>query len=376
MNDFDFEELDKAVGALASKTHEEHGGAAPSEPVTVTPASPVKSASAEQRPARHLTISQPVPTAPTPSTSSPEAQPQPVSVPAAKHRLTDARPKNRGAFMDIVPPASRKTPSRAGVSVQPISNPEDILPEEPGPASDSLPPKDQADTAKAVPQPLPETDMADRAQPKPQEPPAKPAATPSVAKSDEVAWPDPLDFHDSSAQKESTKQPAAASPQDAADTPELAEPTSPFLTEAKVNKRPLGAFSNFKPTEEPEPPAPPDLLNMAEDSTPSKEESQPPKAPLPPQKSDKEAEEEPASPDLHGKAMMSIPDQYRTEPKATDKTPRPVYDTKEYHPPLIEATAHEHHRGSMWGKIFVAFLVLALLIAVGYMAYIFMMPRQ
>lgn len=369
MNDFDFEELDKAVGALASKTRDEHGSQEPIVPAALKITSSNEPAAAAPR----IALS----AAPAP-VSSPEPQPvrsqpdeaKPVFL--SKHRLNDTRPRGRGAFMDIVPPtsSSRKTPTRVGVSVQPVSSLDKIVPENGAEEANKDEPSPAGKTPElsALPQkPLAQPETTDEhAQPKSVEPqaPAKPESADTKG-DDDVAWPDPLDFG-----AESAKQKPAEEPAD-----EPTEPVSPFLAEAKVSKRPLGAFSNFKPVDEPkstDEPANPDELTPEADGV----FQEPEKAPLPPKEGVK-PEEKPPKPDLHETAMMAIPDQYRPGPKQADKTPRPVYDTKEYHPPLIEATGHHEHRGggSVWGKIFVALVALALIAVGGYFAYIYFVQQ-
>lgn len=368
MNDFDFEELDKAVNQLASKTHDEHGD------LDSAPAQASKPVSAVGMPASIAPVSKPEPkpepaAIPTPATSVEAPAVKSTSVPA-KHRLGDT-PARRGSFMDIVPPAPRKSPTRVGVSVQPVSKAEEITPEAPAKAEPE-PINAPASKPEVEPKPAPEL----TAEPHLERTEIQPRPDASVAaevgkESTDVAWPDPLDFNDD---KPVTSTVSA----------ESTEPVSPFLAEAKVEKRPLGAFSNFKATEEPKQPeaneelAKPEPQVVQDELTPETDGTfkEPEKAPLPPKEGEKPEEKESAKPDLHGAAMMSIPDQYRPEPKATDKTPRPVYDTKEYHPPLIEATSHEHRGGgSMWGKIFIAFVVLALIAVGGYFAYIYFVQQ-
>lgn len=375
MNDFDFEELDKAVNNLATKTQDEHGASQSAVTPKVAPivAAPTVAASEpkpEPKP-EPVTVSTPVTSTEAPtikSTSSP-----------AKHRLGDTRSPRRGSFMDIVPPAPRKVPTRVGVSVQPVSKADEIVPEAPVPAK--VEPEEPAlpdlselkldlDMApKASESPI--EPKAERAEPKPTEPQTHQAPAEGDKKPEgDVAWPDPLDF--------GADKPAAVK----ADEP--AEPVSPFLAEAKVEKRPLGAFSNFKPAEAPAPAEsvePRQTPEVKDELTPEVdgtfEEPKQEKAPLPPKEGEKIEDEEPSKPDVHGAAMMAIPDQYRPEPKTTDKTTRPVFDTKEYHPPLIEAAGHHDHRGggSMWGKIFVAFVALALIAVAGYFAYIYLVQQ-
>lgn len=378
MNDFDFEELDKAVTNLATKTQDDHGGSDPAtapkaSPVVITPA-PASEPKSEPKP-EPVSVS-----TPTPSTEAPAIRS--TSTPA-KHRLGDTRSR-RGSFMDIVPPASRKTATRVGVSVQPVSKAEEIVPEAPVSAPAKVEPEEPAlpdlsdlkldlDVEPKMPEPTAEPKLEERSEPKPTEPQSPPEQTEADKKADgDVAWPDPLDLMD--------EKPAAPKV-DAEPT----EPVSPFLAEAKVEKRPLGAFSNFKPAEEPKPAEPADLKpktpevkdELTPDADGTFEEPKKEKAPLPPKEGEKPEDKEPAKPDVHGAAMMAIPDQYRPEPKATDKTTRPVYDTKEYHPPLIEATGHHEHRGggSVWGKIFIALVALALIAVAGYFAYIYFVQQ-
>lgn len=389
MNDFDFEELDKAVTNLATKV--------PGEPTSTQVPAPPKANAA-------MPSSAPVETKPAPAAADavanePRPEPAAASTPAtpseapairsastpAKHRLGDTRSR-RGSFMDIVPPAPRKPATRVGVSVQPVSKRDEIVPE----ASVAPPAKVESDesdlpdlsslkldldiapkTSTPVAEPKPETS----AEPKPAEPQSTPKQAEDGKKSGEdVAWPDPLDFNDAPSK---SVEPVKAEP-------ESTEPVSPFLAEAKVEKRPLGAFSNFKPASEPKPEPSKPVEEKADESqdelTPQAdgtfEEPKKEKAPLPPKEGENSEDKEPTKPDLHGAAMMAIPDQYRPEPKATDKTTRPVYDTKEYHPPLVEAAGHEHRGGgSMWGKIFVALVALALIAVAGYFAYIYLIQR-
>jgi len=365
MNDFDFEELDKAVSELGTKTHSELGGPAP-EPVQMNrPA-----LAATPRPA--VVPKRDEPAAPMPDSSSemPSTEPTPsesvvVSTPA-KRRLSETRPRSRGAFMDIVPPTSRKPTGRVGAVIQPLGTSGDIVPEKSADGSVLVTPEQQD-----MPQPLAESpQLAERAEPKPTEPEALSEAKKTATK-DDVDWPDPLDFRDEDLKGKASEQKS-----------EPAESASPFLAEAKVEKRPLGAFSNFKPAPEAAPAEPEKASEAArsDELTPDAngvftEPHEHEKAPLPPKDSKPEHDEE-SKPDLHNAAMMSIPQQYHTDAKPTDNTHRSIFDTKEYHPPLIEATSHEHRGGGgVWGKIFIAFVVLALVVVGGYFAYVYFVQQ-
>jgi hypothetical protein len=357
MNDFDFEELDKAVNKLATKTQDEHGALDPGVVPSVAPASarsiPIERSTTPEVKPDATVRSQSKPTEPTASPLQLEPQPQKRSA-----RLNDTRPRNRGAFMDIMPPASRRSGSRAGVSLQPINKPEDIVPEPEG---------NESEIPISVTQDVPTPEV-----------PRVEATVAVEKKPDDVNWPDPLDFG-------SDKKDLIEKTDEQPVQPEA--PTTPFLTEAKVEKRPLGAFSNFKPavseakpieqTPTPEAPKPQDELTPEKDGTFKEPEPAKPKVEEKPDSLDPEApkpaeaSEEAPKPDLHSAAMMSIPQQYRTEAKSTDKATRPIFDTKEYHPPLLEATSHEHRGGGVWGKIFIAFVTLVLLAVAGYFAYLY-----
>lgn len=338
MNDFDFEELDKAVNELATKTHEEHGGP---DPATAQAAAPVSVAPAD-KPA-----STPPPVTEPPAKPVEVTRPAPIVEPPRHTRLSDTRPRSRGAFMDIVTPPARKPGGHIGVSIQPISKLEDVVPQKPQESPIESQAKPVADKPpKAVESPLP---------------PAAPGKS-----AEDVAWPDPLDFRDGGApgDKKETK--------DSAPT----ETASPFLAEAKVEKRPLGAFSHFRAKSDDKPAeAQPEIQDeLTPEASGEFKEPKPtePGTEKAPTAASARAEEpaEPAKPDVHGAAMMSIPEQYHAPAKGVDKRVRPVFDAKEYHPPLLEATSERRGSGVLM-KLFIALIVLALLGAAGYFVYVY-----
>jgi hypothetical protein len=269
--------------------------------------------------------------------------------------------------MDIVPPA-RKPAHRVGVSVQPIDKVETIVPDE---------------LKRPEPKPATAEDQGLKhvaSEPAEQEPSGladRPVDGHIQTDASDVSWPDPLDFHREEVAPEEPAEQKAPEAQSEEDQP---EPASPFLSEAKVETRPLGAFSNFRPAAEPKPakPEPPEDAKVESDElTPEKDGTfkEPEESKEPLSKQEQEAEnEEPAKQDMHSAAMMSIPQQYWTEAKDEDKATRSVFDTKEYHPPLLEAAVHDHH-GGMWGKLFIALVVLAILGVGGYFAYVYFMAR-
>ncbi len=162
-------------------------------------------------------------------------------------------------------------------------------------------------------------------------------------------WPDPLDFHGFNDQEEKNNEPVS----EPAPLEELKEDDtqpleSPFLTDAKVEKRPLGAFSDNEPapsiseelakaedapTEEPEllleaPDEP--LLEATNDAAETKEvenaASETPK--------EAEVEETPAPKEDIPTGPTSITQQYKEQPSTTSQPSGAIYDTEAYHQPL------------------------------------------
>ncbi len=368
MNDFDFEELDKAVSELATKNPDEHG-----EPVSV----PALSRPAPTPAPRSTEEGRPVPPRQSLSVESDTTRSADIAAQPTHHgaRLNDTRPRSRGSFMDIMPPTSRKMGARVGISIQPLSSPEDVTPDEQKPPETSpahVPEQQEPARQSDRPDPVQQPRFGVEEAPEPPETPKSPEE--EVKAASEVAWPDPLDFHGDDDEKAPAKDEKFLEPSDA---------QSPFLAEAKVEKRPLGAFSSFrpqpeqKPVDEPEPQPVEDELTPEADGTFTEPEApaEPPEKPPTALEAHDAEPEKPGRPDMHSAAMMSIPKQYHTEAKSTDKTVRPIFDTKEYHPPLLDATAPEHHGGSMWSKLFIALVVLVLLGVAGYFAYIYVMQH-
>lgn len=175
------------------------------------------------------------------------------------------------------------------------------------------------------------------------------------------------------------------------------ESDSPFVT-TKVEKRPLGAYSNV--AAEPAEAEPEDSSQASTDTSPGAPEEDAP-SPLPPQPQPEEfnpavvavesaeledvsaevpeaedlpeepapqpAEEpqqpeqqEPENTDLRS---MQIPQQYQAAEATSGDAPRPVFDTKEYHPAIEAHTGGSAHHGAL-GAWLMAIVLLALLIAV------------
>lgn len=210
MKDIDFDELDKAVNSLMEGVE---------QPGDVSPSAGTGESS----------DSQTVQEAPAPAANDSTPASQDKGTALAATSPAPAVKRTGGRFMDIVHPSTtmRTTPkpaSREGVAIAPLSAPA-AAPTSPEP----------------VPAPAPDTPV------------------PAVSHSD---WPDPIDLHEQqsavttpSQDTESTEAPVAPAPA-VSDTPDMPDipvpepadlqdsssisPESPFLPDAKVEKRPLG----------------------------------------------------------------------------------------------------------------------------------------
>jgi hypothetical protein len=219
--------------------------------------------------------------------------------------------------------------------------------------------------------------------PRPEDAHSESKETPEeLVKSD---YPDPIDVAGPlSIAEEPT--PEASEPA-ADDKPEPSPAEAPFLPDAKVEKRPLGGFSPDEMPEEPE-------------AKPEADESQlPPEAGLPaalqsdvvavesdvlPDMLPGQADEEFNDSDKQGKPSkeshaakpaatanegtpQSIPQQYHSAPATADEDPRPVFDTDQYHQPLLPA--HSGKKSHVWTFILLILALLAVGGTLGYFAF-------
>lgn len=202
MTDIDFDELDKAVNTLMGDK-----ALSQSKPESAIVDTPEKS-NAE------------------PSVAEPEADTANESTPPSV-QTPDTRPaalavKRRGQFMDVMHPSADMTNSRTARPAAKVSRHGVSL----APAVPATPPASPPSVA-AEPSEEPSPDTT------------APAITPEAP-----VWPDPINFDEQSTDE--AEPPVAATPAPveaptpiAADVP--AEPlSSPFLPDAKVEKRPLG----------------------------------------------------------------------------------------------------------------------------------------
>lgn len=204
MSEFDFDELDRAVSSLMNK---QTGGDSPAKPSEV-PAS----LSSDQAGASNET---PQPEAP----KAEDTKPEQASKPAAR-----SVQQPRGRFMDVVaaPAASTpaaKQPSRTGNTIQPVNR------SAASPAT-SVPAR-AVDGISQIP-------AANANRPKPE------------SEAPKSEWPDPIEMDSRPESKPEAVKDQPKSDIDSDDTLDLIDTSdvmsSPFLPDAKVEKRPLGTL--------------------------------------------------------------------------------------------------------------------------------------
>lgn len=372
MKDIDFDELDKAVSSVLS------GGLSPAVPVDGN-VSPAESNSANALPQAETALE-------TPTVTSDDSSS--VKSPNLARRS--------GRFMDVVHPSSDMTgaggarkpePQReanpipsAERTITPLSN--NIVPEDPTPAQEAakadlpipekLPPMTKLDTTKLV----------------------------SDADTDEVKWPDPLEFDSSTPAYSGTREPdsdtslladnlseGTGATQSEPVESKLNAPKSPFLSDAKVDKRPLGAYSDQPPSQQADAPsAVTDMPASSPDTTsqtaelqsdmqlPAKVEKEPTPQELPPElSSDLVALESldpeevapsaaltstPSTPSVPA-VTVSIPQQYKSsEQSSEDGEAHPVFAAED-HAPLPGASKKSS------SKMWIVVVILALVVAGG-----------
>lgn len=197
-------------------------------------------------------------------------------------------------------------------------------------------------------------------------------------------WPDPLDFNGFKVEPDPTIEPTTES----TTGPDLTEEAphapleSPFLSDAKVEKRPLGGFSPEVPTttqlesaDEPELllEAPDEEL-LTETTEQSSEGEQVSEAELP-----KEDEKpiihptpEPIATPVEEMTPVpaSITQQYKEQPSTTEQPSGPIFDTESYHQPLTHAPKKKS------GALVIIWIVALILVGAGTGAavYFFVLP--
>jgi hypothetical protein len=362
MTDLDFDELDKAVNSLMTKAPkiEEKPGLVSEQTLTIEPTATES-------------ITAPL-VAPVTSDNS---RPTALSAPSVASR--------RGRFMDVVRPGATPSPtltrpiSRQAAMIEPgrplVS---DIIPSSPAPVQKQSSPVTDPD-------PVPVTSDSAPAQ--------------SNTVSDTSEWPDPLDMarqHDEKTDLSDLSLPKEQEPVRKDEEEPLA---SPFLADAKVEKRPLGGAPLAAPDTddaqpEPEqgdvkaaaqlPATPPDLTQALPEelsgdvmaleadantvALPAKDvaaeaaaqvvaaESMPVQANTSTlQEVEVDETPKPVAEPLLPQGPISIPQQYKEAPSTGDKENGTIYDTDTYHQPL----AHPKKKKSGWMWVVWIVLILA-----------------
>ncbi len=342
--DLDFDELHKAVNALMDQTQKGRSRVEKQQTVRAE---------------------EPVPTQPK------QVEPIPDTEDDGKIQVNVKRPtaavaKHRGSHgraMDVVGPIRREAPAppsnrpkREAAAIQPTQQvkPEPVAPVVTEPVA-------TPDTSQDLNDALATLDKQE----------SKPAAAEMSAmthhKND---WPDPLDVladddekhHDQPESSEPAPTVEVKEDQPAQD--DSLESESPFVT-TKVEKRPLGAYSDSTPAVEDEQPA---AAKDAPIHTPPQsqpEEFNPAVVAVESAESNPRSEDqEDDKPDLRA---MAIPQQYADSDKQDNDSSRPVFDTKEYHPAITAHSGSSSHNPI--GAWIMAIVLIGLLVGVLIGAY-------
>jgi hypothetical protein len=337
MKDLDFDELDKAVNSLMSKTESSsetsRGQAAVNSPAQSSPVSSSVSTSVSvSTPSRTPAASLGASVQPAASTldrpiSKPSVTPQSLSQPLSAPRPT-VPAKRSGRFMDLVPssyasqnPTKSPAPApRQGTTLTPLND--NVVAEKPIVAPV---PETSSQPNREFSRPAPERSLS-----------ALTVSNPVNAPATHDDMPDPLDVHaeeikgevDTVATPNVTAAPDTTPniPVDPVAPVDQFTSTSPFLSDAKVDKRPLGvstlgALSSSLPpdttTQTSSQPLPAelhtDLLEIESDN------------PVKPQPEKMSAAEPQEKTELT--PPISIAQQYRQQPRSGDQSHAPVYDT-------------------------------------------------
>lgn len=384
MKDLDFDELDRAVNSLmgdVSKTAPAPKPADDAPTFTISPtlgandtpdfsklAQTVEKADASSSPATSNTST----SAPEPTATASVETPETVSPAPANRR--------GGRFMDVVHPSSDM--KKPGVPARPVSR-QGVTVEPRKPATEVAPEKPVEQTAPVE-------------------------AEPASQQSD---WPDPLEMAHYDKEPETaataTDSPAvepepAVEPVSVPKNEEPAAPlTSPFLADAKVEKRPLGtAAATVSEPEEPDHTPVVDVTTSEGVTGDDPDMQLPPEpkseAPLPAELQNDlvaiesgdhmlaaGAETEPATvaptpkPTPEKPASQpsvatptgptSIAQQYKEEPRTDEPESGAIYDTQTYHQPL----AHPEQKKSGW--MMIVWIVLVILVGVAAGAAVYFM---
>jgi len=179
-------------------------------------------------------------------------------------------------------------------------------------------------------------------------------------------WPDPLDFHGYN------PEPVVNTPPAPVEVVEEVVPAipleSPFLSDAKIEKRPLGAFSTSEtptapletPAEEPEQLIEaPESVELVEAENPVTSEPADESLLVSEELEVTEPTPEPAPVEEISTGPTSITQQYKEQPNTTAQPSGAIYDTESYHKPLV----HVPQKKS--GAIVIVWIAALILVGAG-----------
>jgi hypothetical protein len=352
MKDIDFDELDKAVNSLMATAPELSASSTDDvKPETVLDVSsqPEPVASTPSEPAEPVVVT----TAETVSVTTVPAAPEASSAPAAP---VAPAVKRTGRFMDMVHtssemkprPVASTPPSREGLSITPRPNSTTATPSVPA-----------EDAVASSPAPSSETE------------------TPDI-------MPDPIDV--SNAADTSMADLASSTEPDITASPVTAE--SPFIADAKVEKRPLNPgtsvsesfdsqfaselnpdeTSDQAPTDTDagadEPPVTPQVPELSSDLV-AIESNDKLEEPVATQSTDTKQAASAVSTTTTPLGATSIAKQYKSQPSTGDQSHAAIYDASEYPEPV----AHPAKKKSGW--LWVLWVVLLLGVGAGAAALLY-----
>jgi hypothetical protein len=219
--------------------------------------------------------------------------------------------------------------------------------------------------------------------------PASPVDPPKPA----AAWPDPIDVHEAATIKASAPDPVPAPTPTVSSSGDMTAPLeSPFLSDAKVEKRPLGAFSNEvhesgpaaavvtpKPSEQPAELAPPSTDDLSKNTDHPIQNDTPLPAELQPGLLSIESNEDPSKASVaiavpavaESTGPTSITQQYTEQASTGDKPTGTVFDTEAYKKPQTSSKKKK----SGWLVVLWIFLLLVVGAGIGAAVYFFVLPR-
>lgn len=393
MKDLDFDELDRAVNTLMGSVSGVSEPAKQDDTKTLTITETIKDDKPPVLPVGEVkveavttSVASTTPAAPAASVMPTPALPKAESAASPAERAPSLATRRSGRFMDVVRPGAAMKPaethpvSRQGATVAPLAP---IEPDTEVTVSKSETPAPTAPSAPAEPVPV----------------------------ADAGAWPDPIDLQEDTA--------------DRAPAGEATPLTTPFIADAKVEKRPLGspapaaeassedenepALAEPATTDEsatdgsavqPEQASPAvqeaapavlpeelqsDLMAIESDqATAPAEPKDEPKEEVPAPVSETLPEAEPetapasepvaaapvaAAPAATIAVAGSIPQQYKEQPSSGDQTTGAIYDTEAYHQPL----EHPVKKKASWLWMVWVAILLILGAGGGALAYLFLL---